>query len=351
MEKNLAVKSNRSTLQWIEGDENDDEPKGLTDLSNIQNQSNGFKSADTEAFKEIEKNVEFKKAFNGFIDEILKTQNAGNASREYVKKMENEIRKKEKDPKYEINDSEINKARQKFLSHPDVVALRKDGNFDKETFELDVEKKFPKQMHELKRLMSIGDGEKRAKSLMSLGKRFDVDDEKLKRLINEEYLIEIPETGEISEEMDEETAKRMRGEKNFQASKATGDPVNFKTSVESGLRTLSETLSQIVLSGEGSDPNQIKELENDYNQVKAFLKQWEGSDEQTVRNWARRKKGQLQPSEALETVAVMDQGNYLLTKGHRLRDPQILAILIFLKSKENQGKLCQISPAIRHQMK
>jgi hypothetical protein len=181
MEKNDAVKTNRATQQWInEGDEFD-EPKGLTDLSTIENKSDGFRSADPEAFKEIEKNGEFKKAFNDFVDGVLKLKNAGKASSDYVKAMENEIKRKEKDPEYQINEQAIDNARQTFLNHPEVKALSDAGNFDKETFELDIEKKYPKQMHEMKRMMSIGDGEKRAKSLMNLGKRLDVDDEKLRK--------------------------------------------------------------------------------------------------------------------------------------------------------------------------
>lgn len=44
-----------------------------------------------------------------------------------------------------------------------------------------------------------------------------------------------------------------------------------------------------------------------------------------------------------EAIAVLDRANELATGGQRLRAPQILSVLVFLKSTASyHGKLCQI---------
>lgn len=344
MEKIESVRENRISLKWTANNEDDvGEGEGVTSLSNISNQVDGFRMSNPEALKSIETDVEFKKAFNNFIDGILKFENTNKLSAKYVKIMENEIEKQKNDPTYEMNVNAITGAKQKFLNHPDMKALiQNNQEFDLKTYELDIEKKFPNQMHELKRIMNSGDGLKRATALKDIGKRMGIDREKLKLFLNKEYHHEVPETEEIWGEMDNVTAKKMLGEKTFDAEKDPRETIKYKTTVDKDLRPLPELLSQLVISGEAASGNEISELRDEYNRVKNFLKQWEGQNEAAVRNWALRKKGQLQREELLEALAVMDQGNHILTKGHRLRDPQIIAILIFMRSKENQGQLCQI---------
>lgn len=341
MEKTDAIKANRLSLRWTGEDEEKSEGEGLTSLSNIQNPNNEFRSSNPEALKDIESNEDFKKDFNKFIDGILKFDDARKLADKYVRLMNVEAGRKERDPKYKVDDKAIEKAKQNFMNHPEIEALRKNKDFDLKTYELKIEKKFPKQMHEMKRLMNGGSAENRAKTLKDLGRRTGVEDEKIRQFIDKQYQIDVPETDEIWGEFDEETAKKMRGEKKFDGPKTSGEG-KFKTTVDKDLRPLSDLFEKLVLDDEASRGNEIKELEKEYHQVKAFLKQWEGRDEAAVRNWAQRKKGQLQRGEFLEALAMMDQGNYLLTKGHRLRDPQIVAILIFMRSKENKGQLCQI---------
>lgn len=86
-----------------------------------------------------------------------------------------------------------------------------------------------------------------------------------------------------------------------------------------------------------------------YCQIKdLYNKNWQNANILNIQNWAASKKGNLKNEEILESIAVMDRANELATlsnnkAGHRLRDTQILSLLSFLETEENQGKLCQIN--------
>ena len=87
----------------------------------------------------------------------------------------------------------------------------------------------------------------------------------------------------------------------------------------------------------------MSELQTNYQKIVKYYKEWENKGAKEIRNWAEVKKDHLNNHEDIyEAIAVMDRTNQLITGGYRLRDTQILAVLSFLDTEENKGKLCQV---------
>uniref|UniRef100_A0A1B0CMM4 Uncharacterized protein n=1 Tax=Lutzomyia longipalpis TaxID=7200 RepID=A0A1B0CMM4_LUTLO len=84
-----------------------------------------------------------------------------------------------------------------------------------------------------------------------------------------------------------------------------------------------------------------KSLEDDYKKVKDFSASWRNKNDVEIKNWAIEKKGCLSRNDIHEALAVMDRANGLATGGHELRDTQILALIVFLRTND-RGQLSQI---------
>ncbi|UCM86432.1 MAG: hypothetical protein LF885_07150 (plasmid) [Rickettsia endosymbiont of Culicoides impunctatus] len=93
-----------------------------------------------------------------------------------------------------------------------------------------------------------------------------------------------------------------------------------------------------------SNNNQLRisELQIKYQKIVEYYKGWGSKEAKEIHDWAEGKKNNLNDEDICEAIAVMDRANELVTGGYRLRDTQILAVLSFLSTEENKGKLCQI---------
>ncbi|XP_058825669.1 uncharacterized protein LOC131685754 [Topomyia yanbarensis] len=105
--------------------------------------------------------------------------------------------------------------------------------------------------------------------------------------------------------------------------------------IDENRKSLEELLSEI-------DEKTVnkRSLKDGYRKVKEFSKSWESKQARDVQQWAKSVKGT--DADLYETLAVMDRANELVTGGHKLRDTQILSVLVFLTQKQNKGQLCQI---------
>ena len=86
------------------------------------------------------------------------------------------------------------------------------------------------------------------------------------------------------------------------------------------------------------NPPLLKLIES-YDKVKQCYSKWKDKFQGDIQEWAADKSNK---SDLEEAIAVMDRANELITNGHRLRDPQLLSILIFLQTEGRDGRLCQI---------
>ncbi|WP_341760877.1 DnaJ domain-containing protein [Candidatus Tisiphia endosymbiont of Thecophora atra] len=130
--------------------------------------------------------------------------------------------------------------------------------------------------------------------------------------------------------------------------KRTEPPLSTNNkSTEPNVKDLEQLLSEIVLGEDGDNSLESQTLKDklreQFNQVKSSSLLWNSKSLTDIRSWADSKKGKLTAIDIYEAIAIMDRVNELITTdGHRLRDTQILSILVFLQTKNNQGKLCQI---------
>ncbi|BFD46152.1 MAG: hypothetical protein DMENIID0002_07980 [Rickettsia endosymbiont of Sergentomyia squamirostris] len=95
-------------------------------------------------------------------------------------------------------------------------------------------------------------------------------------------------------------------------------------------------------SRSNNDQSRISELQIKHQKIVEYYKEWGNKGAKEIRDWAEDKKNNLNDEDICEAIAVMDRANELVTGGYRLRDTQILAVLSFLSTEENKGKLCQI---------
>jgi preprotein translocase subunit SecA len=88
--------------------------------------------------------------------------------------------------------------------------------------------------------------------------------------------------------------------------------------------------------------DKIRDLfSNHVHDVHKAIKDWDKAD---IKNWADNYRGKLGKSEneLCKAIAIMDRANQLITGGHRFRDTQKLAVLLFADAKGDEGHLSQI---------
>ncbi|WP_375326320.1 hypothetical protein [Candidatus Tisiphia endosymbiont of Nemotelus uliginosus] len=114
-------------------------------------------------------------------------------------------------------------------------------------------------------------------------------------------------------------------------------------------KPLERLLSEIIFTKDiedniriHNDKAEISKLQEKYQRVVEYYKRWDNRGVKEIRDWASGKKDKLNGEDICEAIAIMDRANELITGGHRLRDTQILAVLVFLSTEDNKGKLCQI---------
>lgn len=343
----------------------------ITFIENFDNSeftSESELSAVTKSFKEklTNKNLtpllelsqgsdEFKVEFRKLVAKCIGYKELGALANHYNQVLQGELAKLEKYPNYKINAEIIKQAKNKFFNDRNVEDLMKahsklpmEQENPNQRYVHDIEKKFPNQMWALQKLLATENHVTRDLVLRQISKMYDIDYENLKLFSvtknNED------ETQRTTENEEKKTTEN--GDKFIESFVKIKQDIEGKTfkefkGPEVGVRTLDEILSQLTLTGKTTLDSMhysevAKKLREDFNKVKEFWPKWQDKSANQIKDWALNKKGNLKSEEMLEAIAVMDRANNLVTAGHRLRDPQIVSVLVFLRSKENRGMLCQI---------
>jgi preprotein translocase subunit SecA len=289
---------------------------------------------------QLGENEDFKTALKEFINKL--PLDIGHGMLEYQKVLEEELEKGEEHA--DLN--KIKEARMKYLKQETVDQLQinyKLNAKDKERkeYELEIQKKFPNEMKTLNDILEFLEKVKVDQQLYdaveNISEILDIDYLKMKSF----YELKLKKE-------DRSQDKKLTSDKIDDISKNLPPP---KESLTTDGTPLNQLLSEITLRMDQPDapPSQhsqedIHQLETKYYLVKSKYEQWKDSDIQAVNKWAVAIKGRLGvgDDEVCETIAIMDRALNLLTGGHRLRDTQILAVLIFFHNQKNQGRLCQI---------
>lgn len=307
---------------------------------------------------------EFKVEFQKLVAECIGYKGSSSLANNYNQVLQGELANLEKNPNYKMNATIIEQAKNNFLNDRDVEdlmkkqskQLKKQSENSNQSYVHDIEKKFPNQMWALQKLLATENHVTRDIVMRQISKMYDIDYESLKLFsVTTKNEDEAQKTTKNEEQMTTENGEQMtteNGDKFIRSFIKIQQEIEGKTfkefkGPEVGVRTLDEILSQLTLQGKTtSDPMHnsevTKKLREDFNKVKEFWPKWQDKSAHQIKDWALSKKGNLKPEEMLEAIAVMDRANNLVTAGHRLRDPQIVSVLVFLRSKENRGMLCQI---------
>lgn len=170
---------------------------------------------------------------------------------------------------------------------------------------------------------------------------------------------ELTDNSDIEARLDEVTvnnAATHRIEEGLQA-KAVRDiilPYYINYTPDIGIKPCSELLNELILPN--TSKHTLKEtknlLEQQHQQVMKIYDNWQDSSKEDIYAWALERKGKFAHNieDICELIAVMSRANELVTGGHKLRDSQILSLLVFVQntfalqeeSDNLHGRLCQI---------
>ncbi|KAJ3651894.1 hypothetical protein Zmor_017898 [Zophobas morio] len=293
--------------------------------------------------KELGENEDFKNALKNFVDNL--PLGLGSGMLEYKRIMEEELEKGEE----EADLKRIQQAREKYLTQESVDKIKGDYKINAKEqedeqlkeYELEIQNKYPDEMKKLSDIFEVLDDikvdDKLYKALENISEILGIDYNKMKTLY--EF--------KASLEQKEEIQKMLPGDISDIAQKLPP----MKESSPDDCTPLDQLLRELTLGmdQENSSPNEqsqeeIRKIEAKYHDVKNRYEKWKCHDIHSINTWAKQIKGKLETTDAAvcETIAIMDRVLNLLTGGHRLRDTQILAVLIFFHGQNNKGRLCQI---------
>ena len=279
-------------------------------------------------------NGTFRVAIQGFLSSLQESGLTAQVNN-YKEFFSLEIEKTEKDPKYKVDYKKLENARNKMLANiPDkqkVVFIEQEIK--------KIQQNFPKEFQKLQQVFvqigKIKDKKQLKETLQKVSSKLGINYEELKNIFA------IQDSEEKKNENNE-----IDNKKNIEKI-INSLPQNIKNAAESNIKPLDKILSEIVL---GKDSAQVTEklqqkttLKENYHKVKKHYLHWQNKNAQDVYQWAERHKGKLNGDNIYEAIAVTDRANNLVTGGHNLRDTQILSVLTFLETSNNQGRLCQIS--------
>ncbi|RZB41657.1 uncharacterized protein BDFB_010502, partial [Asbolus verrucosus] len=291
---------------------------------------------------ELSENVEFKIKLREFIDKL--PLDWGSDMLEYKKIMEEELEKDEED----VDINKIKETREKYLKQENIDKFLKDYKLNEKEmteeskeFELDIQKVFPDEMKKLSKILEVLDNIKIDKQLYAalenISEILDIDYKKMKSFY--EFKLKKDDRSE-NEKLNPDSISDIA--KNLPT---------MRDGAQIDCTPLEQLLAEITLGMDQNDSScpqhsqeDIQDLERKYHLVKNKYENWKNSNIHDINIWAKSVKGHLGTSDddICETMANMDRALNLLTGGHRLRDTQILAVLIFLHGENNQGRLCQI---------
>jgi preprotein translocase subunit SecA len=289
---------------------------------------------------ELAEKSDFKTALKKFIDKL--PLDIAEGVLEYKKLLFEELAKDEEHADY----SKLKEATTKYLNQETIDHLRnnykliaKDEEFKE--YELDIQKMFPNEMKSLSEVLQVLDDIKVDQQLYdilkNISEKLDIDYVKMKSF----YELKLKKEGGSQD-------KKLVPDNIDDIAKDLPSPKESLTSDSTDLnQLLCETTlgnDQIAASSSQHFQEDIQHLKTKYHLVKSNYKQWKDSDIQAVNKWAVAIKGHLGVSDddICKTIAIMDRALNLLKGGHRLRDTQILAVLIFFHNRNNQGRLCEI---------
>jgi preprotein translocase subunit SecA len=290
---------------------------------------------------QLAENKDFKTALKAFIDKL--PLDIGHGMLEYMKLLDGEFAKKDEE---HIDYNKITEARMRYLNPETVNQLQIDYKLnakDKEVkeYELEIQTSFPDEMKSLSVILQVLDDIKVDQQLYdvlkNISEKLDIDYVKMKSF----YELKLKKEGAsqnkklIPDNIDD-IAKNLPPSKEI----STSD----NTDLNQLLSKITLGIDQIAALRSQPFQEDINHLKTKYYWVKTKYEQWNDADIQAVNKWAVAIKGSLGVSDddICQTIAIMDRALYLLKGGHRLRDTQILAVLIFFHSQSNQGRLCQI---------
>ncbi|VEN35390.1 unnamed protein product [Callosobruchus maculatus] len=277
---------------------------------------------------QLSRDIQFKKAVTKLIDSIPSVEEVDNVKNyQALLKQFVEIEINEK----HINEEEMKELQAK-LEQVRKIVFNKTRQINIETSqnekgdtELDIVQKFPKQMGQFtnifKPLLNAEIDDHLHKILKDISEKLELDYNKVISF----FKVKEGTKPDVSIEVDIEDIMLNLPALETKESEDTTKP-------------LKQLLSEIEM--EQSDIN-VELLKKDYEKVKSFHHTWCVSGAKEVNQWAIYRKGRLAYSDVLEAIAIMDRANEIATGGHRLRDTQILSILVILQQKD-KGLLSQI---------
>jgi hypothetical protein len=290
--------------------------------------------------QELTKDDPFKIALKEFIDKL--PLDIAEGMLEYKKLLIEELEKDEE----HVDFNKIKEARMKCLNQETVDQLQinyklKAKDKERKEYELEIQERFPNQMKILNDILEFLDDlrvdQQLYNILENISEMLHIDYHKMKSF----YELKLKKGNKIRDE-------KLTPDNISDIINNLPSPKESRTTDGTPLNQL---LSEITLGMDQPDapPSQhsqgdIDQLKTKYHLVKSKYEQWKDSDIQAINKWAVTIKGCLGVSDddICETIAIMDRALYLLKGGHRLRDTQILAVLIFFHNQNNQGRLCEI---------
>ncbi|XP_055692689.1 uncharacterized protein LOC129795438 [Lutzomyia longipalpis] len=278
---------------------------------------------------QLARDSEFKEAIKVFIsnipllEEVDNFKNYQNLLSQFANMEENED---SIDPvKFKELQEKLEKAQNEILTKAKGVKVEISANAKGEQ-ELDIVKKFPEQMEKFTRifepLLRSEIDEKLNEKIREISEKLELDYEMLKGFFK-------------AKQEEQQKDNESGANENFEDISWSNLP-EFKTNPcrDSNEKSLKQLLSEIQY-------DDTKSLEDDYKKVKNFSTSWRNKKDVDVKNWAITQKGRLSSKDINEALAVMDRANCLATGGHELRDTQILALIVFLRTMD-RGQLSQI---------
>ncbi|EFA05253.1 uncharacterized protein LOC103313326 [Tribolium castaneum] len=279
--------------------------------------------------QEFAQKNDFKNALRQFIETL--PLDLGARMLKYKQILEEELDKDET----LVDHERIKLARLEYLTDENVTKLQENYKVNDSSVEIEVVKQFPEEMDKLGQIFAtldhITDQKLRENALEQLAILLNLDANKLKSF----YASKGPKTPLKKPQLTLDDISKI----------VDNLPKLDKTTKDAETTPFDQLLDQVTLGQDltPSSPAQFtpnkSQLEQNYYQVKEKYQLWRGSTLHDINTWARSQKGK--PGNFCEIVAVCDRVFALLTGGHRLRDTQILAVLLF-NDVEKRGRLCQV---------
>uniref|UniRef100_A0A1L8DFD7 Putative preprotein translocase subunit seca n=1 Tax=Nyssomyia neivai TaxID=330878 RepID=A0A1L8DFD7_9DIPT len=269
---------------------------------------------------------EFKSAIGNFLNnipllgEVETFQNYQNLLKQCAEMEENDDNSDSE--KFQALVKQLEEAQKEIINKTGSVKIDTSTN-NKGEQELHIVTQFPKQMEKFTRifepLVRAEVDDKLDARLREISLKLNVDYKLLKSFFHAK-----------------KNEKENNPESNQQSKSCSYDLPKYKLcdDKELDIKSLKQLLSE-------TQCDDIESIEKNFNKVKDFSKLWKEKKATDIKNWAVMRKGSLSYTEIYETLAVMDRANSLATGGHKLRDTQLIALLVFVQTKD-MGQLSEI---------